>query len=167
MTAGEADSEPYEVARLIALQQLDAKPRTVAEIHETLISRGIPDEVADHVVERFTDVGLLDDRVYARLWVESRMRSRGLGAMALRQELRRHKISEPVIDEALADIDADDALRAAVAQVRPRVARCELPLSGRDRHRLLGFLLRRGHSSSVASEALKVAAEQIGETADD
>ncbi|MCU0278647.1 MAG: recombination regulator RecX [Candidatus Nanopelagicales bacterium] len=163
MTSGDPDSDPYEVARLIALQQLDVKPRTVAEIHHTLLSRGIPVEVADHLVERFREVGLLDDRVYAQLWVESRMRSRGLGAMALRQELRRHKVPDDVIEETLAGIDGEDALQAAVEQVRPRVARCELPLSNRDRQRLLGFLMRRGHSPSVASRALEVVQEEIGE----
>ncbi len=161
MTIAGPESDPYEVARLIALQQIDLKPRTSAEIHTTLLDRGVPEEVADQLVERFTEVGLLDDRTYARLWVESRMRSRGLGPMALRQELRRHKVPDPLIDEALAGIDADEALAAATEQVRSRVARCEIPLSRRDQQRLLNFLMRRGHSPGTAREAVRKAEEQI------
>ncbi len=161
MSNATAESDPYEVARLIALQQIDLKPRTSAEIHATLRDRGVPEEVADHLVQRFTEVGLLDDRTYARLWVESRMRSRGLGPMALRQELRRHKVPDPIIDEALAGIDADEALEAATDQVRSRVARCELPLSRRDQQRLMNFLMRRGHSGGTARAALRRAEEQI------
>ncbi|MFN8183543.1 MAG: regulatory protein RecX [Candidatus Nanopelagicales bacterium] len=154
-------SDPREVGRLIALRKLEARPRTQRELHEILCAQGIPVDVADELVERFVEVGLLDDRAYARLWVESRMRTRGLGTAALRRELRSHKVSDPVIDEVLADVDAGDALRAAVEQVRGRVARCSLPLDLRDERRLVAFLLRRGHSVDDARTAIARAVEEV------
>lgn len=158
MSVPAAGSDPREVGRLIALRYLQARPRTCAEVLEHLSGRGIPPGAARQVVERFCDVGLLDDRAYAQLWVESRARSRGLGVACLRQELRMHKVPADLIEEVLARLDPADARSAAVAQVRPRVARCPLPLSARDERRLLGFLQRRGHSPSesraVLAEAL-------------
>ncbi|MEZ5185927.1 MAG: regulatory protein RecX [Candidatus Nanopelagicales bacterium] len=163
--ADEQQSDPREVGRLIALRQLEVKPRTERELHATLCSRGIPDDVADAIVARFVEVGLLDDLAYARLWVESRVRSRGLGVAALRRELRTHKVPEPIIDEVLSDIDAQDCLTAAVDHVRGRVARCALPLSVKDERRLIAFLMRRGHDYDTAHRALGVAVDEVSDAA--
>ncbi|MEI2787187.1 MAG: regulatory protein RecX [Candidatus Nanopelagicales bacterium] len=157
------ESDPREVGRLIALRFLEAKPRTEAELYGALCQRGIPEDVASELVVRFVTVGLVDDRAYARLWVESRMRSRGLGATALRQELRRHHVPDALIEEALADVEPEDSLAAAVVSVRGRVARCPLPLSYKDERRLLAFLMRRGHSGDTARQAVRMAVDEVAE----
>ena len=89
--ADDQRSDPREVGRLIALRQLEVKPRTEGRLHDTLCERGIPAEVAQGIIERFVEVGLLDDRMYARIWVESGSVTRP-GLSTLRQELRAHKI---------------------------------------------------------------------------
>ena len=160
----EVVSDPREVGRIIALRLLEAKPRTCGEIGDRLRERGIPADIADEIVDRYVEVGLLDDATFARLWVESRMRTRGLGKTALRQELFRRKVPGDVIDEVLAGIDAEDSLEAAVQQVRGRVARCELPLSARDQQRLLAFLMRRGHGMDCAQQAIATAVDEIVES---
>lgn len=162
MTAAvDRPSDPYEVGRLIALRLLEAKPRTQRELRDSLMERGIPEPVADDLVARYVEVGLLDDQAYARTWIESRMRTRGLGKVALRQELRRRKVDDDVIEAALAEVDADDTLEAAVEQARRRVSRYPLPLSARDEQRLMAFLMRRGHSGSMARAAIAAAVEQV------
>lgn len=161
--AEQGQSDPREVGRLIALRLLEAKPRTVRELHDTLCERGIPPEVAEQLVARFVEVGLLDDRAYARMWVESRMRSRGLGVASLRRELRHRKLPDDVIAETLAQVDAADSQLAAVAAVRGRVARCALPLSVKDERRLTAFLMRRGHGFEAARSILADAVELVAD----
>jgi regulatory protein len=161
VTGDPRESDPREVGRLIALRQLEIKPRTERELHATLVGRGIPLAVADEIIGRFVEVGLLDDRAYAQLWVESRIRSRGLGPMALRRELRSHKVPDEVIEEVLATIGYDDALQSAVEHVRGRVARCSLPLDMKDERRLVGFLMRRGHDAECARTAVKMAVVEV------
>jgi len=151
------------VGRTTALRLLEAKPRTQRELREALCGRGIPEDVADEIVVRFCEVGLLDDRLFAQLWVQSRMRSRGLGVGALRRELRRHKVPEDIVDEVLDDVDAHDSVTAAVEQVRGRVARCRLPLDVKDERRLVAFLMRRGHSLDAARDALARAVEEVAD----
>lgn len=157
-----AGSDPREVGRIIALRLLDAKPRTCGELRGRLVDRGIPEDVAEEIVARYVEVGLLDDRAYAQLWVESRMRSRGLGPTALRRELRQRKVPDEIIGEVLAEIDVDDTHDAAVSQVRSRVARCELPLSQRDEQRLIAYLMRRGHGLDAARAAIGQAVQDVG-----
>jgi regulatory protein len=154
-------SDPREVGRIIGLRLLEAKPRTVGELRDRLCDRGIPQDVADEIVGRYLEVGLLDDRAYARLWVESRVRARGLGVAALRRELRGRKVPDDIITEVLGGLDGEDARAAAVQRVRGRVSRCRLPLSGKDERRLIAFLMRRGHSTEDARIILATAVNQV------
>ena len=80
---------------------------------------------------------------------------------ALRRELRSHKVPDSVIDEVLAEVDSQDTLMAAVEQVHGRVARCAIPLSRKDEHRLVAFLMRRGHDYDLAREAIALAVEEV------
>ena len=82
------EADPEQVARTILLRRLTASPRTRTELRTDLLRRGIPEVVADRVLDRFVDVGLIDDAAFAQQWVESRQRTRGSARSVLRQELR-------------------------------------------------------------------------------
>ena len=116
----DSPADPEQVARTILLRRLEAAPRTRAELATTLRERNVPDDVAMRVLDRFEEVGLIDDRVFARMWVESRQRGRGLSGRALRSELHRKGVPAPVIDEALEQVDPEDELAAAREVARPQ-----------------------------------------------
>ncbi|MDP9435116.1 MAG: recombination regulator RecX, partial [Actinomycetota bacterium] len=71
------DDDPEEVARQVCLEQLSFAPRTCAELAASLSARGVPAGVADRVLGRFGDVGLVDDAAFAAAWVSSRHTGRG------------------------------------------------------------------------------------------
>ena len=151
----EPDADPEQVARTILLRKLTAAPRTRAQLRDDLIGRGIPEDVADRVLDRFTDVGLIDDGAYARLWVESRHRSRGSARSVLRQELRHKGVDAALVEDALADLDADSERARAAELVRVK-ARSLSRLEPQARvRRLVGMLQRRGYSSSVAYSVVR------------
>src|SRR6202020_3376559 len=75
--------DPEARARQVCLRLLTLAPRTRAQLADALRKRGIPDSVADEVLGRLADVGLIDDAAFARAWVESRHHSRGLAGRAL------------------------------------------------------------------------------------
>ena len=101
-------ADPEGVARTIVLDSLTGQARTRKELADKLAKREVPDEVATELLDRFTEVGLIDDSAYARQWVESRHRSRGLAPRALAQELRRKGVGDEEAKEALEQIDEDD-----------------------------------------------------------
>ena len=43
-----------------------------------MAQRAVPEDVAETVLDRFTELGLIDDAAFSRAWVESRHRGRGL-----------------------------------------------------------------------------------------
>jgi regulatory protein len=149
------EADPDEVARLILLRQLTRGPRTRAQLEEACAKRGVPEPVAQRVLDRFTDLRLVDDEAFAHAWVESRHRGRGLSRKALRFELRRKGVADEVIDSALEKIDADDERDAALHLARSRAASLtgyELPTQQR---RLQGLLARRGYSPALAAGVVR------------
>ena len=124
----EVQADPEGVGRTILLDSLTGQARTRKELADKLAKREVPDEVATELLDRFTEVGLIDDSAYARQWVESRHRSRGLAPRALAQELRRKGVGDEEAKEALEQIDEDDQRVG-----RPGPGRQEAPLDGRPR----------------------------------
>ena len=83
------EPDPHEVARTIVLRQLTMAPRSRAQLAQALARRGCDPHVADTVLNRMEEVGLVDDVAYAGMLVRSQQASRGLASRALRVELRR------------------------------------------------------------------------------
>lgn len=162
----EAEADPEQVARQICLHQLEHAPRTRAELAATLSDRGVPDDVAEHVLSRFTEVGLIDDALFAQMWVTSRHRGRGLAGRALGQELRRKGVDDDVVRTAVEGLD--DAQQEATARALvDRRLRSTRGLSTDTRvRRLAGMLARKGYPAGLAFRVVKQALAQEGEDAD-
>jgi regulatory protein len=144
------DADPETVARTIALRMLDQAPRTRSELATALSKRGVPEDAVIAVLDRFDEVGLIDDQAFAVAWVDSRHRGRGLARRALSAELRRKGIDDEVATQALEAVSDDDEDVAARMLVRRKAATMRgLPVEVRTR-RLVGMLARKGFGGSVA-----------------
>jgi regulatory protein len=143
------------VARSILLATLAGRPRTRAELADVLASRLVPPDVATRVLDRFEQVGLVDDQAFARAWVESRHSARGLAAPVLAMELRRKGVPDDVAREALAAIDPDEEESTARLLVRRRLRSLQgVPVETR-RRRLAGMLARKGYPSGLVAKVLR------------
>ncbi|MBA3488924.1 MAG: regulatory protein RecX [Longispora sp.] len=150
-----------ERSRSICLQQLSARPRTRAELAATLAKKDVLQEAADAVLDRFDEVGLIDDALFAKMWVSSRHHGRGLARRALAQELRRKGIDSSLIDEALSDLDP----HAEEDTARTLVSRKMRTVSGAPKvimRKLVGMLARKGYSPGLAFRIVKEAMEDSG-----
>jgi regulatory protein len=134
-----------------ALRFLSYRPRSVDEVRRHLKGKGAAPEVIDQVVERLTEVELLDDRTFARYWLENRSDFRPRGEHALRLELRQKGVPEDIIAEVLSEGHSEDeaAYRAATAQARK--IRTADPVEFR--RKMEAHLVRRGFSYDLAREA--------------
>ncbi|GAA3741562.1 hypothetical protein GCM10022379_08720 [Micromonospora maritima] len=166
---GEAPTPPRdeaELAREICLRQLAVRPRTRAELAGALARKGISEETAEQVLDRYDEVGIVDDAAFARAWVSSRHAGRGLARRALANELRQRGVDGEVAGEALDGIDEEteaDTARALVDR-KLRTARGEPDAVFR---RMVGMLARKGYPAGVAIRAVKDAlAAQSAEAAE-
>jgi regulatory protein len=144
----EADHEA--VARKILLDQLTGQARSRKELSDRLASRNVPDEVATALLDRFEEVGLVDDEAFARSWIASRQPGKGLARRALAQELRRKGIDEEVARTALDEVDPADEEAAARALVRKKLRTLSRVDDTTATRRLVGMLARKGYGSGLA-----------------
>jgi regulatory protein len=161
-SAGPGGAEPgsEEAARVICLRLLTAGPRTRAQLATALRKRRIPDEVAESVLRRFTEVGLIDDAAFARAWVESRHHSRGLARRALSAELRQRGIPDGEVRSAVGLLGPQDELATARQLVAKRLpASRGKPTPARARQ-LMGMLARKGYPAGLAAQVVREALEQ-------
>jgi len=155
----EADADPEAVARQICLRLLSAAPRTQAQLAAALRRRGVPDNAAANVLERFAEVKLIDDELFARAWVESRHHGRGLAGRALGAELRQRGVTTDDIEAALSQLDPAQELATARELVERRLpATAAMSLPARMR-RLTGVLARKGYSPGLAYRVVREALE--------
>ncbi|BBC32487.1 hypothetical protein SGFS_037810 [Streptomyces graminofaciens] len=160
---GEPSGDPAERARAICLRLLTGTPRTRKQLADALRKREIPEDVADEVLSRFEEVGLINDSAFADAWVESRHHGRGLARRALAQELRTKGVDSALIEEAVAQLDTEQE----EATARDLVARKLRSTRGLDRdkrlRRLAGMLARKGYSEGMALRVVRQALEEEGE----
>jgi regulatory protein len=153
----EPEADPYAVARAIVLRKLTAAPRTRAELADHLAERDVPPDVATSVLDRFTEVGLIDDEAFAHMWVRSRSQGRGLARRALASELRSRGVDDETAAVALEAVGPGEEHASATALVQRRLAASRgLPRDTRIR-RLTGMLARKGYSGGVAMAVVREA----------
>jgi regulatory protein len=149
--------DPESVARVICLRQLDQRARTRSELAAVLKRRGVPDDAARTVLDRLTDVGLIDDGELAAGYAMAQHRERGLAGRAVAMKLRQRGIDEPIVQAAVGQIDAESEADAA----RALVARKLRSLHGLDpaaqARRLVGLLARRGYPPGLAHRVVRAA----------
>lgn len=148
-------ADPETVAREICLRLLADTPRTRAQLADALRRRNIPDEVAERLLGRFAEVGLIDDAAFSQAWVQSRHLGRGLARRALAAELRRRGVADETVSAAVETLDSAQEETTA----RQLIARRLVGTRGLDpakrMRRLVGVLARKGYSAELAYRVVR------------
>jgi SOS response regulatory protein OraA/RecX len=165
------------VARAVCLRALTGASKTRKQLADLLARKGVPEDAANRVLDRFTEVGLIDDAAFAAAWVSSRQSGRGLARRALAAELRAKGVDGEVASAAVAEVDPQDewdAARRLVERKLPSMRRLDRVTAER---RLVGMLARKGYGGGLAGwvvrEALDardqeaLAADEAAELAED
>jgi regulatory protein len=149
--------DPDALARRVVLDALSRSARTRGQLSELLARKVVPEEVGDAVLDRFAELGLVDDAAYAEAFTRSRHEHKGLGSRAIAFELRRRAVPDEVVQEAVSMLDTDQEQEMASRLARERQARmASLPREVQAR-RLAGFLARKGYGGQVVGQAVREA----------
>ena len=158
---GEIDADPLAAARQICLDQLATSARTRVQLERVLARKGVPEDAARTVLDRYTEIQLIDDGAYAAAYVEARQG--GHGRRSLAHGLRQRGIGDDLVQEATAVVDESTEREAATALVRRKL----MGLRGQPPEvavrRLAGMLARKGFPPGVTFEVVRaeLAADRV------
>ena len=139
---------------------LSYRPRSIQEVRRNLAKHETAESVIELALERLINLGYLDDRAFAKYWLENRDMFKPRGPMALRYELRQKGIDNGIVDELLSDLDVfTSAYRAAQTRLNR--------LRGLDqqtfKHKINTFLQRRGFTYGTIRDVIEQLITEIVE----
>lgn len=143
----------------VSMHALTRKGMSVAEMTKLLENREIDADDVSAEIERLEGVGLLDDSALAENLVRTLQDRKGLGRSAISAELRRRKVDQVAIEEALESIDTDDELERAIEVATKRAGQLSSYDAATAKRRLGAYMQRRGYGGSILSQAMAAALE--------
>jgi regulatory protein len=147
--------EAADAAKQVLLRRLSHAPRTRKELAKDLKNKDISDEVANVALDRFEEVGLINDQALASNYVSSQHERKGLGKNALRQQLRAKGVSDDVALEAISQISDDQEFQAAFALACKKIRSLQRDDAKTQLRKIVGVLARKGYSSNLAFRVAK------------
>jgi len=154
-------AEQLEQAREKALSLLAVRPRSEQELRQRLAQKNYSEEIITLVIARLGDVKLVDDRDFAKFWVENREGFKPRSKRALQYELRQKGVSSQEIARAVKKVDErDSAYRAA----HSKALRYKDLDAQSFREKLGGFLARRGFDYGVTRETVNRLWQEVNGT---
>ncbi len=132
------------------LKYVAMRPRSVWEVQTYLERKHSPALLTEQITNKLISLGMLDDMKFAQAFVRDRSLLRPTSARKMIAELRKKRVPEEAIEQALAEEQADerDVLRDIVAKKR------QLTKYQNDELKLMQYLARQGFSYSDIKDVL-------------
>jgi len=146
-------ADDLSAAKRIADRSLKFRPRSEKELRDKLTEKGIAAETIDTVIGLLIKQQLLDDKMFARGWVASRLR-KPLGITRIRRELKQKGISDEIIAAETAASSAEEEWASAMALAKKRLALYAKIPKLKIKQRLYGYLVRRGFRFETVNRIL-------------
>jgi regulatory protein len=144
-----------EKARAYAFLLLKFRLRSENELLVRLKQKGFSEELSQDTVNFLKDKEFVNDRVFARGWVASRLR-RPLGLSKIRQELIQKGLDKEIIDSALSQVKEfynESQIVSQLAQKRFSKIKGIEPVKAKAR--VYAYLIRRGFAVDIVGEVVK------------
>jgi regulatory protein len=145
--------EAVEKAKAAALRLLSRRAYTSKEIRDKLIKREFDASAIETTMADLNRLNLVDDRHFAKRFIDERLRLKPCGRVLLRQDLRRRGVPVEIIDEMIEEaFDVVDTKSLAYDVLSGRARRYKGLEKDKALNRMYGFLGRRGFDGSTARE---------------
>ena len=148
--------EEISKAKSYVYRILARRMYTTREIRYKLVERGYVDKIIEDVIATLERYGYLNDKTYAQEWIESRMRSKPKGKIALRRELESKGIDRSIIEDALSqafDQSKESEMALDLARRKARSFNADDPVAAK--RKLQSFLLRRGFDFETVKDVIE------------
>ena len=150
-----------EDVRKALLKLLERSSKSSGQLRTLLLEKEFPVQIVDQMIERFIEVGLIDDLALAKDFTEIAVTRKSKAKSVIARELRAKHFPQEAIDAAISEIDSESELDAA-KKLAETSFRQLLKLEPEVRtRRLSSYLMRKGYSSSVVWAAVRHASGEV------
>ncbi|MBU4310557.1 recombination regulator RecX [bacterium] len=148
--------EGVKKAKDYAFKLLSYRPRSVKEIQDRLKKKDYSSRIISEVIKSLKRLKFLNDKEFAKMWVESRIKTRPMGRHRLYQELIQKGIDRELIEKTLSNYREEEEIELAKELAQRKLKRSYQNLDKvTTKRRLYGFLQRRGFSYDTIQEVMK------------
>lgn len=139
-----------------ALKFLSYRPRSEKEVKDNLLKKKAQSSIADLIINKLKEQRFLDDKEFAKWWIEQRTIVKPTGFRIIKIELKRKGINRELIEEILENSDflAHNELEMARGLVEKRIGRLKVLPREKIYNRLGGFLSRRGFDYDIIKKVI-------------
>jgi len=129
--------------------------RSEKELEERLKGKKFGLDIIRQTIAFLKEKKFLDDHIFARSWIESRLK-KPLGLARLRQELKLKGIDSKIIEAQLEEAKKDYSEEETVLRLaKERLGKLKGIDAQKAKQRVYGYLLRRGFSGRAIIEAIE------------
>ena len=96
----------YEVY-YTALKSINSRFKSVSETRTFLKNKEFPDELIDSAINKLVKQGYLNDRVFAKLYINNQIVTTSRGPLRIKKDLLDKGVSNSIIDEELVEFNED------------------------------------------------------------
>lgn len=158
--------EQVNFAKESILYYLTRAPRTRKQLQDKLNDRGYSEEASVTALNRMEEVGVVNDKEFARLWVNARHFNAKLAPFAIKRELLLKGVSEEIVNEELAKIEEESLITRAreIGKQKIRTVRGD---RNSKISKIAAAIARKGYTSAIAFSVAKELVAEEGDKIDD
>lgn len=136
-----------------ALGYLSKSPKTIRQMKKYLTDKGYDGNIIDQVIVQLSNFNYLDDRAFARQFIESRIRYKPKSVFALGFELREKGIDPALAEELLSVYNDEELALKAVETKKQAWNRLD---ESECRKKIMNYLRYRGFDYSVCQTVCRI-----------
>lgn len=132
------------------------RPRSVKEMAQRLKQKGHRGFIIARTIDELKDVRMLDDKVFARLWIGDRISLKPAGRSLIVRELKAKGLDDKSIESAFEEYKGSfDEYEIAAPLARRKAERLKGLGAEKSKKKLFDFLNRRGFSYNTIWKVIK------------
>lgn len=134
------------------LRRLQLNQRRIKEELQPLPE--IQDSAIELVIERLSERGYVDDKVFAKFYVENRFLKKGISKRRLQQELQNKRVPDDIINQILENSPRNEAV-----ELRKMIAK---KYKKYEYQKLVAYLTRQGFNYQLVKDAIREYEQEEG-----
>lgn len=139
----------------VALDSINHRFKSIYDTKEFLLKKEYPEEMIDKAIEKLIKQGYLNDRSFAKSYINNQIITTNKGPYKIKKELNEHRVDNEIIDEELTIFDQEQQLEK-IEKVATRLFKSNKNRGGFVlKKKIINDLVNLGYDIAVISKVIE------------